>query len=251
MIIKNISKYFIINKLTYLIIIISMLMGSFHILVFITILLVTHEMGHFFTAKILGVRVDKIYIYPFGGISKLDIPVNYSLLKEFIILINGPLIQQITRIVLISFFTRYKTIIDSYHYGMLIFNLLPIYPLDGGKLLNILIQLVRQYKKSLEISIIISYICLLFLLLVNISGIKINIILIIFLLIYKIEIERKNINIKYEKLLLERYINKYKFKDSRIISNINNFYKNKRHLIKENNKYYLEEEYLSKKYKKY
>lgn len=250
MIIKHISKYFYINKYTYIFIILSLLTGSFHLLFIISFLLIIHELGHFITAKIFGIKVDKIYLYPFGGIAKFHIPLNYPILKELIILINGPLAQELAKIILIKYFPRYENLIVVYHYSILIFNLLPIYPLDGGKLINLIISSITPYKKSIKLSIIISYLTILILVLLNINNIKINTIIMIIFLIYKVSIENKTINIKYENFLLERYINNYNFKKTTIINDYRNFYKGKRHLLKINNKYTLENDYLRKKYKK-
>ena len=71
------------------------------------------------------------------------------------------------------------------------------------------------------------------------------------LLIYKIYIEDKKIDIKYESFLLERYLNNYKFNKSKIISNYKDFYKNRRHIIKNRDKYTLEGDYLKEKYQNY
>ena len=250
MIIKNISKYFEIHKLTYLFILISIFTASFHLLIFISFLLIVHEMGHFLTARILGIKVDKIYIYPFGGIAKFHLPLNYSIFKEFIILINGPLFQEVAKCVLVSLFPRYQNLILTYHYSILIFNLLPIYPLDGGKLLNLIISAISPYKKAFKITIIISYLTILLLFLININNIKVNLIIMILFLFYKVFIENKKINYLYEKFLLERYIHNYHFKSSKIITKEDNFYKNKRHLLKIGNKYSLEKDFLDKKYEK-
>ena len=250
MIIKNISNYFEIHKLTYLFILLSIFTASFHLLVFISFLLIVHEMGHFLTAKLLGIKVDKIYIYPFGGIAKFHMPLNYSFIKEFLILINGPLFQEMAKNILIYFFPKYQNIIIMYHYSILIFNLLPIYPLDGGKLVNLMISTISPYKKSFKITIWISYTMILFLFLINMNNIKINLIIIITFLIYKVFIEEKKINYIYENFLLERYIHDYTFKSSKIITREDNFYKNKRHLLKLGNNYSLEKDFLKKKYEK-
>ena len=250
MIIKSISKYFYINKFTYFFIVLCLLKASFKPVIFVSILLVFHELGHFLTAFLFGVEVDKIYLYPFGGISKFYIPLNYSNLKEFIILLNGPLFQELIKNILIIIFPINSLIIISYHYSILIFNLLPIYPLDGGKLLNIIFSIFIPYKKSLKISIYISYIAILLLLLINLSSIKINCICMFSFLIYKVHKEYKLINRKYETFLLERYIRKYKFSKTKIITKIENFYKSYRHLIKINDGYVLEETFLKEKYEK-
>ena len=126
--------------------------------------------------------------------------------------------------------------------------MLPIYPLDGGKLTQLILSLFMPYKKSLHTTILISYIVILIYLIVNITSIKINGIIISIFLIHKVYIEQNNICFIYEKFLLERYLNNYKFKQSKIIVDEKSFYKNKRHLIRKENKYLLEKEYLTQKY---
>lgn len=250
MIINNISKYIHINKLTYFFILISFFMASFRQVFYIFFLIIIHEIGHFLAARLFDIELDKIYIYPLGGIAKFYIPYNYSRLKELIILINGPLFQELSKVLLIKLFPQHTNIITTYHYGILLFNLLPIYPLDGGKILNIFLSFIEPYKKSLETTIKVSYLIVLFLILINLKNIKINTIVMSLFLIYKIYIENKKIDIRYEAFLLERYLNQYRFNKSKIINNSNNFYKNRRHLIKNGGEYTLEYDYLKEKYQK-
>lgn len=63
--------------------------------------------------------------------------------------------------------------------------------------------------------------------------------------------EKRKINQLYNKFILERYLNNYNFKNSKMVNNINNFYRSRRHLVKENDNYYLEKDYLIKKYQKF
>lgn len=246
----NISKYFKINFFVYILAIISIFTASFTQFIIISTLIIIHEIGHFTIAKLLRVETDKIYIYPLGGISKFFLPLNYSPIKELIILISGPLFQQIIYYILLMIFPKSTNLVNLYHYGILIFNLLPIYPLDGGKILHLFLTEILPYKKSMKISIFISYIMIIILFIINIKSLKINTIIIICFLIYKVTKEYLQINLIYEKFILERYLNNYSFQKVKIVQNSHNFFKNKRHLVKENNKYYLEKEYLSKKYKK-
>lgn len=229
----------------------AILTASFIPFIVISILIVFHELGHFLIAILFNIEVDKIYLYPLGGISKFNLALNESSLKEFLILISGPLAQQLTYLVLLKFLPQYEIIIKTYHYGILIFNLLPIYPLDGGKVLHLLLATTFPYKLSLIFTIRISYIVTLVFFLINFSNLKLNILLITTFLLLKIKRGEDRINISYEKFLLERYLNNYSFKKSKLINNKDKFYKNSRHLIKENSKYYLENEYLAKKYKKF
>lgn len=201
-------------------------------------------------ASLLKVEVDKIYLYPLGGISKFYLPINAPIAKELLILISGPIFQEFTKILLIMLLPQYKDLINIYHYGILVFNLLPIYPLDGGKLINLLLSAFIPFKKSLYISMIISYIIIFIYLIINIPTLKMNNIIIIIFLLYKVIGEQQQIKYIYEKFILERYLNNYNFKHSKLINNYSGFYKNNRHIIKENNNYYLEKDYLLKKYKK-
>ena len=199
-------------------------------------------------AYIFKIEIKEIYIYPLGGISKLKIDLNINPIKEFLILIMGPLFQLLGSFILIRIMPYNKEIINIYNYGILGFNLLPIYPLDGGKLLKIVLDNFITYKNSFKLTIIISYLIVFIIWLINKSTI--NILVMISFLVLLITKEKSKLNYYYQKFILERYLNNYKFKNSKIISNDNNFYRNKKHIIKSNDKYYLEREYLEKMYKK-
>ena len=88
-------------------------------------LILIHEVGHFLTAFLLGIEVDKIYLYPFGGISKFNISFNELLWKEFLILVMGPIMQVVgyISIIHISYFSSYFDLIRIYHYSFLIYYL--------------------------------------------------------------------------------------------------------------------------------
>lgn len=176
-------------------------------------------------------------------------PLNTSIIKEIIILIMGPVFQGLAYFILLKIMPDQIESIKLYHYSILIFNLLPVYPLDGGKLVNLFFSLKFSFKNSFYLEILISYLMVFLLILVNRENININLVIIVIFLLYKITKEYKQIELFYNKFLLERYINKYNFKHSIIINNINKFHRNKRHLLKTANKYYLEEEILKKIYK--
>ena len=129
-------------------------MASFRLIFYIFFLIIIHELGHFIIAKLFSIELDKIYIYPLGGIAKFYIPYNYSRIKELIILINGPIFQEIAKHVLVSLFPQHINMISTYHYGILIFNLLPIYPLDGGKIVNffIIFGTIQKIFKNININ---------------------------------------------------------------------------------------------------
>lgn len=246
----NIFKYLEINIFVYLFACMAILTASFIPFFIITVLIIIHELGHFIAAKAMNIEVKKIYLYPFGGISKFYLPLNTEIKKETFILAMGPIFQIIAKELLLFILPKYKEMILIYHYGILFFNLLPIYPLDGGKLLNLLLSKFIAYKKSLNISIIISYLTIIVVFLINIKNINLNLCIIVVFLIYKVTKEKRQINYFYEKFLLERYLGQYNFKKSKLIQNKDEFYRNKRHLLKIDEKYYLEKDFLAKIYKK-
>ena len=51
--------------------------------IIIYLLIIIHELGHILTANLLHIKLQKIYIYPLGGISKLNIPIKYKKIEIF------------------------------------------------------------------------------------------------------------------------------------------------------------------------
>ena len=199
-------------------------------------------------AYILGIKINEIYIYPLGGISKFNMDLNISIKKELLILINGPIFQHIAYLILLVLLPTKRDLINTYHYSILVFNLLPIYPLDGGKLIKLLLNKIINYKSSLKLIVNMSYLVTLLLLLI--SKKNISVLIMISLLLILITKEKNKIDYIYNKYLLERYLNNYKFKSNKIINNINSLYRDKSHIIKKDNNYYLEKDYLNEMYNK-
>ena len=71
---------------------------------FIFILIIFHELGHAITGVLLGFKLDKIIIYPYGGITKFNNLLNTSLNKEILVIVMGPIIQIITYLILNKIF---------------------------------------------------------------------------------------------------------------------------------------------------
>ena len=220
-------------------------------IIILFLLIFVHELGHFITAMIFQIEVDKIYIYPFGGISKFHLSLNESLRKELIILIMGPLVQCVFSFFLLKFdfFNSYQKLIMVYNYTILTFNLLPIYPLDGGKLLNILLSFQVSFQKSLNVTFFISYLTIFFLAIYFlIHYFSINVVIMISFLWYKLKKEESNKNYLFDKFLLERYLNHYQFKKRKKVEDINDFMRGKNHLVKRGTRYYTEKEILYRKF---
>lgn len=251
-IIKNISNKIYIHKSCYIVILLAILSANFQMILIVSLLLFIHECGHFFTAMLLKWSTEKIVFYPFGGISKFSHFINCPLKEEILVLLMGPLMQMLGYYFILSldFFINYSQSIKIINYSILLFNLLPIYPLDGGKLLHCFICFFTSYNMSFKIVYLISYLLLTLIIIFFIYSPNLNIFLILILLITRLKKEQKLTNYYKEKFLLERYLHKYRFKKSKIVTTENNFKRDYHHLLKLNKDYLLEEEYLKNKYKK-
>ncbi len=166
----------------------------------------------------------------FGGVTTLNEDLNLNIYKEILLIVMGPLFQILFFIFLTILYNNNLISIITYdkiynvNILLLSFNLLPIIPLDGGKLLNNILDLAFSYKTSHKISIIISFLSLPLLFLFDN---KILIILLLIFLILNLIDEIKEHKYKLENLLLERKIKNYKFKKVIKISNINKVKRNK------------------------
>ena len=196
----------------------------------------------------LGWNVDKICLYPYGGVTKFNEDINRKLIEELLILLNGPLFQ------IIYFMIGYYLFNDKsfiyYNLSILIFNLLPIYPLDGGRILNIILSYFLSFRLSYYLSIIISlFISIIFIIYSILNNYTFNIILMFLIVLVKVFIEIKKRNYYFNKFLLERYLNNYSFNKCISVSSIKKMMRDKRHIIFYNNSYITEKEYLRKLYR--
>lgn len=223
-----------ISNTTYIFILLSFLSGYFEYVFLFLLIILIHECGHLIFGKISGINNIEIILYPFGGITKYDEKLNISIKKELLCLIGGITFQILFYLLILYLYKNFYITDNVYnkihkiHTLLIYFNFMPILPLDGGKIINIFLDMIFPYKKSYIISIIISLIFIVYFSLNNITYF--SIFLTLFLIKYII-IEIKNISIKYNKFLLERYLYKYNFKKIRIIRKIDNLKRDYYHII--------------------
>lgn len=245
LIIKNIWDKIYFHPLFYFIVVISFLTGHFRNIFYFTIIILVHELGHSIIGILLGIKLDRIEIYPYGGCSKLNYDINIRLYKELLILIAGPITQ-----ILFTYLVYYLKIdVLDYFYTyskfILLFNLLPIYPLDGGRIINILLSYIISFYNSLKYTYYFSYFIMC---IITFISFRYNKNLIIYLIVISLIIELfKQIKIRnyiFKKFLLERYLYDYNFKKIKKIYNIYNMKRDYNHFFKINNSFITEKEYL-------
>lgn len=239
----NISVYSII------IIFLSLISGLFKEFIVISIIILFHEFGHFIFLYKYKWNIKEIKIYPFGGVCTLDEKIDKPLKEEFIISIMGLIFQEL--LFLIVFILRKNLIIDSYIYelfknynlAIFLFNLLPIIPLDGSKIFNVIVNKIFNFRVSYMINIIISVLFLSIFFIYFKSDTSYY--LIIILLLTQIIYNYKNRYIIFNRFILEKKLYKNEYKDFKKIKNIKKMSRNKRHLIKTNNFYVTEKSYMT------
>ena len=131
-----------------------------------------------------------------------------------------------------------------YHREIILFNLLPIYPLDGGKIMNMLLCFIFPYRLSNEITIFLSGISIFFFFVLYRFNYA-NIMIVSVLLFYLYQFYQKRHYI-YQRFLLERYLSPISYPKVKIVKNIYSFYRNRVHYIKTKKDKLKEEEVLKK-----
>lgn len=222
---RNIFK---IHPMTYIMLLIALLTGHFKEITIFMIIILVHELGHILAGLLLKWQIKKVVILPFGGITIFKAILNKPLIEEFIIAIMGLLFQLLFTLICPT------VLIKNYSLIILLINLIPIYPLDGSKILSVFFNKVFPFKFSHKLTNYLSLFLAMFLLFFFFLKHELIYILFITLIIIKLKDEFTNHNLIYEKFLYERYIYNLKFKKIKIIKNINQFYKDHYHFIKNN-----------------
>ncbi len=137
-------------------------------------IVVLHELGHSFAARYYGVGVRQIVLLPLGGVAQLDrIPENAW--QEFVIAIAGPAVNFVLAALLFPLLGAFNaspgsllaalqnldvgtgSALLAYVYVanlfLAIFNLIPAFPLDGGRVLRALLASRLPYPQATRVAV--------------------------------------------------------------------------------------------------
>lgn len=249
---KNIFPKIKIDYSTYIIILMALLAGYIKNISIILIIVLIHELGHVFFFRLYKIKIEKIVIYPFGGVSYINKKIHERIYKDILISMGG-IIMQIILLFIVYLLYEWDVVVLStynlfirYNINIIIFNLIPIIPLDGSKLLLAILSKFMAYKKSYHIMIIVGTISLVCYILGNLIYKVNDLVLDVYLVvkIYEVIKEEKQVINKFylERLLYDNYYNA-------IISNIDNIDKiriDKYYFFKDNKRYINEKDYIRK-----
>ena len=157
----------------------SSIHDAFWFVVFVIILfgfVVLHELGHAMAALKYNIKTKDIIISPIGGIARLySIPKNPG--HELVVALCGPLVNVVLAICLFLFLIPFtsqllpqniKTMnlinapIDYVRFlfivnvSLVVFNMIPAFPMDGGRVFRALLSYKLSRKKATYIAMIVA-----------------------------------------------------------------------------------------------
>jgi stage IV sporulation protein FB len=205
-----------IHPLLWVVVALSVVTGHFYELLLLLIIIFTHELGHGAAASYFSWRIKKITLLPFGGVAEMDEHGNRPLREEAIVVLSGP-IQHIW-LVGVAYLLHQVGLMDDhlfslflqYNVMIFLFNLLPIWPLDGGKFIFLWLSIKKPFPLAFRQMLILSFFALLLfsgIILVT-EPLNLNVWIIILFLLFSLYYEWKQRRYVFVRFLLERYYGK-------------------------------------------
>ncbi|MGH8021672.1 MAG: site-2 protease family protein, partial [Opitutaceae bacterium] len=126
-----------------------------------------HEFGHAFAARRYGIRTPDITMLPIGGLARLErMPDKPS--QELVVALAGPAVNVVIAALAIGVFgfrfdwralsaldqpgVSFGDKIASVNVMLVLFNLIPAFPMDGGRVLRALLAMVTTYGRGTQIA---------------------------------------------------------------------------------------------------
>ncbi len=251
---KNILSKIKIDYSTYILILVGLLAGYIKNIFILLLIVIIHELGHVFFFYLFNIRVESITIYPYGGMSVVTKKLHERIYKDLLISVGGILFQVLLYFIFTNLynsnliaFSTYK-LFKMYNFSILVFNLIPIIPLDGSKFLFSLFSKYLSYKDSYIMMIIIGSVSLIVFVIYNFVY-KLNDLILYIFLLYELLLVIKNYKYIMNRFYLERVL--YDHYYNGIINNeldIDKLRIDKFYFFKDENRFVNEKDYIKRRY---
>lgn len=192
---------------------IAIITGYYWELLSLFMIVFIHEMGHASCAHFFSWKINRILIMPFGGICDVDEHGNRPVAEELLVVLAGPL-QHIWMGASVYFLgvnevisTEFATTFQQFNVMVLLFNLLPVWPLDGGKVIYLFLTSRQPFLTAFRQSLVCSVIVLIFIHLLFLIVFPFNLNVWVVLLYLYVTLWRQWNQLRYSfiRFLLERY----------------------------------------------
>ncbi len=140
------------------VLIVSLYVFALFVILFICVLI--HELAHTITSQHYNIKVKRIVLLPIGGVSVMDLDkVKPS--QEFYIALAGPLASIALGLIFMALspfapvgIIR-QTITFTFEINLLlgVFNLIPGFPLDGGRVFRAYLEKSRSYLRATQVTV--------------------------------------------------------------------------------------------------
>ena len=153
----------------------------FNVSILLTVFLCVtlHEYGHALTARKYGIQTQDIILSPIGGVARLS-GLPEKPVQEFLVAIAGPMVNVVIVILITTllafvypeteanyarqdiswanFLNNYLLVINVINVSLVVFNMVPAFPMDGGRVLRALLAMKLGKLKATRIASIIGQI---------------------------------------------------------------------------------------------
>lgn len=112
--------------------------------------LLFHEMGHLIAARFAGFKIRACTLMPYGGELLIVNRRNHSPSEQFMVAMGGPLATAILLYFSLLLPIPGQSALITVQCVILVINLLPILPLDGGQAIVALLSINKDFQETFE-----------------------------------------------------------------------------------------------------